>query len=101
MASITKKDNGKWLARVSFRDVATKKFKTKSSSFRTKIQASEWARKVELEKTIPIYQSKTLVSMTTMFGGQKHIEKITFLTDRSKDTTVSVKSSKKTFTIRH
>lgn len=50
MASITKKDNGKWLARVSFKDVNTGKFKTKSGSFKTKMQANEWARKLELEK---------------------------------------------------
>ncbi|HCD07627.1 MAG TPA: hypothetical protein DEQ50_05075 [Lactobacillus sp.] len=50
MASITKKDNGKWIARVSFRDSSTNKFKTKSGSFRTKVQANEWARKIELEK---------------------------------------------------
>lgn len=50
MASITKKDNGKWLARVSFKDLETNKFKTKSNSFKTKSQANEWARKLELEK---------------------------------------------------
>jgi hypothetical protein len=50
MASITKKDNGKWIARVSFKDQETNKFKTKSNSFKTKAQASEWARKLNLKK---------------------------------------------------
>lgn len=51
MASITKKDNGQWLARVSFRDDDSNSFKTKSGSFKNKSQASEWARKLELEKS--------------------------------------------------
>ncbi|GEO48530.1 hypothetical protein [Companilactobacillus kimchii] len=36
---------------MSFRDDDSNSFKTKSGSFKTKSQASEWARKLELEKS--------------------------------------------------
>lgn len=50
MASIKKQDTGNWQARVSYKNPAGEN-KTKSLSFKTKNEAVEWSRKIEIEKS--------------------------------------------------
>ena len=51
MATITKRDNGKWQAKCR-----RKGFRSQSKTFRTKADAERWAREVELAMDKSIFQ---------------------------------------------
>jgi len=61
MATITKRENGKWQAKCR-----RKGFSPQSKTFRSKVDAERWAREVELAMDRSVFQSTVKAERTTV-----------------------------------